>query len=193
MKSPHLLCLALILGWLSGGLAQNQPQTSDGFNFSQIIGSMQFNDRTDYPEAALGYSLRYENDKLLKADIYIYDNGVEGLQDGIASPEVKAEMAAVIQGLHTMAEMGKYEDVKEVQQGERVAQPSGLKFLWARYSLRQVGGDEVVYTGKRISDTFLMIRKGKFVKIRITTKESDLAEHDPEIRRFVDQVASCLQ
>jgi hypothetical protein len=191
MKSTRYFFLPLLLAWITS-LAMAQSVATDEFNFSQIIGNLEFLERTDYPEKELGYSLRYENDKLLKADIYVYDNGQPNLKDGIASPEVKAEMASVASGLHTMEEMGKYEGVKELQQGEKMTKPSGLKFLWSRHSLRQIGGSEVIYLGKRISDTFLMVRKGKFIKIRITTKESDLAEHDKEIERFVNQVGSCL-
>jgi hypothetical protein len=170
-----------------------QDATQEPFNFSRMLATLSFVERNDYPESELGYSLRYQNDKLLKADIYVYDKGLKGLKDGISSQEIKAEMKSVFEGIQMMVEKGYYEDVEELKQGERISHPHGIKFLWTRYRLRQIEGAEIVYTGKRISDTFLLVKNGKFVKIRITTKESDLAEHEKEIGRFVDQVAAYLQ
>lgn len=190
MNTARCLAIPLILFLLTSISRAGKP---DLFYFSPFLGTLEFKERTDYPEEALGYSLRYENDKLLKADIYVYNMGQQDLKDGINSPEVKAEMASVGEVLQKMEKMGKYEGVELLQEGIKESHPSGLKFLWSRYRLRQIGGAEVVYLGKRISDTFLMVCKGKFIKIRITTKESDLTENDKEIERFVNQVGSCLK
>lgn len=191
MTPCRLLLLSLVCGWFS--LMTAGAQAPDSFNFSQIIGGLEFVKRTDYPEKELGYSLRYENSKLLKADIYVYDNGLTGLRDGIGSDEAKAEMTSISRMIEAMQERGIYEDVKLLKEAEKTTKPTGLKFLWSRHSYRQIGGAEAVFQGNRISDSYLLVKKGKFVKIRITTKESDLAEHEQEIERFVNQVASCLQ
>lgn len=178
--------------WVISMTVHAQQDKEDPFTFSQVIGSLKFIDRTDYEEPQLGYSLRYQNDEMLKADIYVYDNSYQGLRDGIHSEEVQAEMKQAEASIRYMEEQGKYDGVKELKQGEKETKPSGLKFLWARYSLRQIGGEEAVYVGRRISDTFLRAHRGKFIKIRITIKESDLIRDGREIERFVDQVAACL-
>lgn len=185
-----LLAFLIVCLWMP---IQLPAQSDDGIHFSQVLGSLKFFERHEYEAKELGYSLRYENDKRMKADIYVYDKGIADLKEGINSPEVKAEMKTVEQGLHAMVEMGKYEDVEALNEATYESQPTGQQFLWSRFSLRQIGGEDIVYTGKRISETYLRVHKGKFLKIRITSKESDFKEHEKEIRRFVDQVAACLE
>lgn len=159
----------------------------------KAIGDLKYEKRTDYEPKELGYSLRYSGGELLKADVYIYSRGVKNLHDGIESPEVQKEMSDVINTLRQLEKLGKYRDVTEVSRGERGFDDSKTKFLWARRRYRQAPGTGVVYTGPRISDTYLLAHHGKFLKIRITTNELDLEKHDPQIERFVQELARLVE
>ncbi len=158
-------------------------------HLGNTIGTLQFVERTDYEQKELGYSLRYQTKDLLKADVYVYDLGIRNLADGIASPEVRKEMQSVKNILRKMEEAGKYQQVTELASGVRKFEDLKTRFLWARYSYQQSAGERVAFTGTRVSDTFLLVHRGKFLKIRITTKQTDLSRDDPEIERFVRDVA----
>ncbi len=192
----RFLCLTFILIGLFGGSVLSQETVSkdqDLFQFSRIMAGLEFQTRHDYDEPGLGYSLRYENDEEFKADIYIYDMGHSHLPDGIESPEIKEAMASVVEGMEGMVKQGRYADLKELASGTRRSTPGGIPFLYSRHSYRQVGEAAEGYDGVRLSETYLTIRKGKFVKVRITTKAEKAVGMELEISRFINQMAVALE
>lgn len=153
------------------------------------IKSLRFVDRTSYDDKRLGYSLRYQNENLVKADIYVYDKGIENLQDGIDSPQAASELASVGAVLQRMQQLGKYTDVREEESGKKKFDDLKVQFLWVQHSYKQAPGEGVAFTGKRISDTFLLIHQGTFIKIRITIREDNLKLHQDEIDAVLREVA----
>lgn len=166
---------------------------SIGIVFPEKLGSLTFQERHDYKEAGLGYSLRYHDERLFKVDIYVYDRTYQDIGSGIASERVKAEFNSVLMVLKYVEKMGKYQDVKELKRSKKVYGDNGVKFLWARYQYKQAPGKGVLYLGERISDTFLTSKKGKFVKVRITLKKVQLQEREEDIQEFMKQLANLFE
>ncbi len=98
-----------------------------------------------------------------------------------------------------------------MESGERKFQNLKTRFLWARYSYQQSADEAVAFTGSRITDTvtgtripdsftgtrisdaFLLAKRGKFLKIRITTIQEDFAERERQIDQFMQEVAQQLE
>jgi len=154
------------------------------------IKNLKFVDRTEYDDKKLGYSLRYETEKLLKADIYVYNKGLD-LTDGINSPEIKNELATVEAILQHFEQLGKYNEVKAEKNGKKQFGESNIEFLWSRHSYKEI--DSETFKGKRVSDTFLIIHQGSFIKVRITTKQVDFEAHKEQINALMHEIAQQIK
>ncbi len=157
------------------------------------IGSLEFVDRTEYDDKNLGYSFRYQNENSLKADVYVYDKGIGNLLEGIDSPQAASEMTSMGAALKQMEQLGKYEKVREGKSGTKRFDDLKIQFLWARHSYKHAPGEEEIFTERRISDTFLLIHQGSFIKIRITATEDDLKEHHDEIDTLLREIAKQIK
>ena len=164
-----------------------------GVAFPDSIASLTFGGKQQYEDPKFGYSLRYGNGELMKADIYIYDHGYTDIQEGASSKRVQTEFAEVIKGLWIMEKMGKYREVKELAKQTKSYGEQRREYLWARYAYQQAPGVGVLYYGDRISETFLTGARGKFFKVRITVKKEDLAKWEDISERFMEGVTGLLK
>jgi hypothetical protein len=155
------------------------------------VGDMELIEMKDFEidekTRGMGRSYRYEGDRLLKADVFVYDKRMKTLKDGISSPEAAAEMAAVEPVLEKMQELGKYKDVKELENGQKTH--AGVPFLWCRHSYEHVVEDESRNPGLRVSDTYIRIKNGKFIKVRISTLQVDLEKDQKKIDALMAEIA----
>ncbi|RYD36649.1 MAG: hypothetical protein EOP87_05065 [Verrucomicrobiaceae bacterium] len=157
----------------------------------RTVGEMEFIETKDFEAEektrGMGRSYRYEGDRLLRADIFIYDKRKKDLKDGISSPDATAEIQGVPHVLGKMQELGNYKDVKELENGKKSY--AGVQFLWCRHSYEHVVEDESKNPGVRVSDTFIRIRNGKFLKVRITTLQVDLEKDQKKIDAMMMEIA----
>ena len=154
------------------------------------IGELRFLDRKDYDKPGLGFSLRYEGPGFLKADIYLYDLDQKDLPDGIDSPHAAAQMKEIDWVIREFERRGHYEDVERTESGTKSLGKDQIAFLWNRHRYRQNHPEHPDDSEPRISESFLRIEGGKFLKIRITTLEADFEEHQEQIEGFLDRVAA---
>lgn len=166
---------------------------STGIVFPEKIGSLKFQERHEYKESGLGYKLRYQDERLFKVDIYIYDKTYQDIGSGIESEKVKAEFNEVLMVIRYMEKIGKYQDVKELKRTEKQYGHGGVRFLWARYQYKQTPGKDVLYHGERVSDTFLTAKNGKFIKVRLTLNKEQLRERKKDIQEFMKQLANLFE
>ena len=122
----------------------------------------------DYQEPGLGYSIRYQNNTLVKVDIYVYDKNLKGIGNRSVSDLVQKEFSEVIQIFQTFKEMGKYKDLKEPI--IKKVEIEDIPFLWAQVEYKQAPGEGVIYLGDRVSETYLtgimcnFLRSGLHIK-----------------------------
>ena len=146
-----------------------------GIAFPREFAGLIFDGQTKYEQAALGYCLRYGGRDLLKADIYVYDNGIPNIPDGYDNETVKSEAVYAARVLEIIQERGQYTGLVHLETGV-VPQQGYIKFVWDKFRYAQAPGKGVLYTGTRISETLLTGFRGKFLKIRLTYKEDNLQE-----------------
>jgi len=163
-----------------------------GISFPATLGRLIFEGKQEYDQPEWGYSLRYDGDELnlMKADVYLYDNGV-AVPDGAGSGEVIYEFENVLAALSGFEKIGRYKDVKEISRGNekfKAKDGSGREFLWARYTYSQISDEDSTYAGERTSDTYLLGFKGRFVKVRITWR-SGAASAEDDAREFIEALS----
>lgn len=163
------------------------PAWSGPLRLPKRLGDLTYEGQNTYDEKALGYSLRFEtaqeNAPFAKADIYVYDNGNTGMRDGIDSEQVKGEMAEVQAVLQQVQELGLYSDVKELGAGQK--QVGETAFLWARHAYKQSPARGEPPSQPMLSDTFLLVQSGKFVKVRISSRDVDATAHAKTVDAFM--------
>lgn len=172
----------------------HEPVKDDvlGVTFPERIGMFALQGREEFQEPGMGYSLRYHDEHLFKVNVYVYDNDLTDIGNGIDSKRVTEEFASVLSVFSIFEKMGKYKDVKRVDKGTTEYPHGSLQFLWSRCQYRQSAGEGVAYLGLRVSETYLSAKSGKFVKVRLTLKEEELNERQAEISGFMKHIGRIL-
>lgn len=148
--------------------------TFDGFAFPRQIAGLTRNYRLDYPGPGLGFSISYGKHGAVWADIYIYDREQTVSSDPTLPPR---EVEAAIDEIHYFVKQGRYESA--VIEKQSVSGP----FAKAHLKITAAGRE-------RDSFVFVTVRKGKFVKIRLTTEPGTGA--DAMAERFAREYARTL-
>lgn len=190
------ILLNFLLLLLASALACGRDPLVDrelGVAFPESIASLTFEGKQQYNGPKLGYSLRYQNEDLVKADIYVYDKGYTDIKEGVSSKRVQEEFAEVINVFPDMERTGKYRGVKELAKQTKSYGEQRREYLWARYEYQQAPGEGVLYYGDRISEIYITAARGKFIKVRITVKKDDLNKWEDIFDRFMEGVTRLLE
>ena len=139
-----------------------------------------------------GYSLRYQDESLFKADIYVYDSNFDDIGSGISSQRVSDEFKNILGVFPYLEGKGKYKNVEELEKGNKSYGTKRIEFLWAMFQYEQSPGEGVLYHGIRISNAYLTSKQGKFIKVRITFKKSELEKRQNEIGIFMNELSNLL-
>ena len=142
-----------------------------GVHFPKDLGGIKYQERNTYDQPGLGYSIRYQDESLLKIDIYIYNKNLEEIGTGIESQTVKDEFEATLKIISYMEKQGAYKRVKVID--KRTIQIGQIEYYWARYEYQQAESEETHYLGDRISETYLTGVNNFFIKVRLTYKKID--------------------
>lgn len=181
-----MICSAIAIG------AETLMDNVLGVTFPERIGKLTFQGRREYQGPGLGYSMRYQDEHLFKVDVYVYDNNLPDIGDGVNSMRVKDEFVSAIKVFSLMEKIGKYKDVKNLDLSTTAYPQGSLQFLRHRCQYRQSADAGNVYLGLRISETYLSAKSGKFIKVRLTLPEGDFTERQSEISGFVMHLAKVL-
>ena len=163
-----------------------------GLSFPLKLAGFEFQGHHNYEKPGLGYSVRYQDDRLFKIDIYVYDNTYKDIGDGSSSKRVGDEFNSVLAIFPYLEKNGKYRNVKELKKGKKKYGTNGVEFLWAQYQYEQSPGEGVQYYGKRISNTYLTAKKGKFIKVRLTFKKNELNKREKDTKEFMKELSKML-
>ncbi len=141
-----------------------------GLVFPVTLGTLSFGGVHQYKKSALGYSVRYSDKELTKADIYIYNRGISLIPNGCNNRVVKSEAESVNALLQTMQKLGYYKDLVSLNTGIMPTQ-GDIKFIWLRFEYRQIKNSPS--PEKLISDRLITGFANKFVKISLTYKKAN--------------------
>jgi hypothetical protein len=198
---PRTLLSLLLLVCLASGAVAGEPSAiafSDpktGIALPAKLGPLTYRGVKHYEQSALGVSVRYEGEPLVKADIFIYDLGKKNLGTGLKSPAVQPHFRQVKWDIYTAEKMGSYTSLSLVSEREIALQtPQGeIPALGAVFTYRQAEGPGSVYTGMRVSHLVLTAYRDSFLKIRFTYPENDKARGDLAFQQFMADLGRQLK
>lgn len=195
MKSA-LLALWLAMVSLGGVVAQetlpgvySDPET--GITFPPALGGLEYRGMRRYEQPGLGYSLRYQNNLQLKADVYVYDAGQILVVDGCDNPPVRREAESVYKQIQGIVKQGVYRDLKMLESGIEPANGT-FRFAWNRYEFFTVDKNPEL-NALRLSECFVTVCHGKFIKIRLTYLKSEEEDGRRAARDFAQALAVLLE
>lgn len=197
MKTRFIAFIVMLVCTLFFNLAsihaESFKDTDIHVTFPEKIGILVLRGQQQYPKKELGYSLRYSDGAFIKVDVYIYDNNLFNIGDGIDSQEVAEEFDRVLSVFPAMEKMGKYKNVKELDKGVISFLQGDRQFLWSRNQYSQLPGEETTYPDERISETYLTAKSGKFIKVRMTLIANKFKEKQKEMKDFMEELSEVLR
>jgi hypothetical protein len=147
----------------------------DGYPFPAEIAGLRRGQRADYDISGLGFSVRYERPGETWADVYIYDLG-QNLSSVDARKASVDQRDAALRDIDQAVSSGSY------QSAALIAKTEAAPFATAHMAITQNGKT-------RDSYVFVTVRKGNYVKIRLTTTAND---PDRIAGRFASEYARLL-
>ncbi|WP_445505131.1 hypothetical protein [Microvirga sp. G4-2] len=178
------LSLGVLLGLVFVSQAVAEPTRSpipaqvtqiDGYPFPTKIAGLPRRQRTDYNEAGMGFSVRYEVPGETWADIFIYDLN-EDLTSVDARQAAADQREIALSDIQTAVSAGNYQEAKVITKAETAP------YAMAHLTITQKGKT-------RDSYVFIVVSKKNFVKIRYTTSAPDA---DQIAGRFAVEYARLL-
>jgi len=121
------------------------------------------NEIQKYPTEELGFSIDYESREGGKVTIYVYNGGRKSISNDLSDKAVKGELDNAKSEIRKVADMGYYENVKEVKNDTITLGGSGgkVKALRTLYNL-SAGGRDLT------SEIYIFAHQNRFIKIRAT-------------------------
>jgi len=144
--------------------------------FPRVVGAMNRISKTDFSEAGLGFSVRYQGSNDSWADIYIYGDP-QNLRSGSALSHARNELASALDAIDESVSRGSYESADVLGRSEAGS------FAKAHLTLVRAGKT-------RDSYVFITVHKGNFVKIRLTS--GDRTNADRIAQRFLADYSRVL-
>ncbi|MDP3803991.1 MAG: hypothetical protein Q8Q87_00400 [Candidatus Omnitrophota bacterium] len=164
-----ILAVALMMLIPSQSLAKESPE-SMFMSLPVQIKTFVAGAPVSYPDKRLGASIGYNSPTLTAITVYLYDQGIENVEDGIDSDVIRQSKEMAMNDIREVERMGIYRNVEIIADDKAEFDIGGtdpLKMLFASYSCDMVdqdsGGSYHV-----ISDLYVAGMKGYICKVRIT-------------------------
>ncbi len=154
---------------------QAYHDTTTGIKFPGQLGSLSYIKKQEYPNPALGISVRYALGKDVKADIYIYNLHTKNIGNNKITSPVINQLAQAVDDVYTVQKQGLYEDVKPYPDTGKLKfnfkKIKDKHFTWTALTYRQKGPQETNRKTRR-SFIYLTSKNNQFIKIRYTYMQS---------------------
>ena len=171
---------------------QGRHEHRAGIVFPRQLGVFQFAGRDDYASRSAGYSVRYTLDEAVIADIFVYGEEHGDLVDGLESEALRREMDKTIRGVLLVLERHGIQKVWAESEGVATCSGTGVAFLWAQHRYHDPRDAGPAGAVARVTETYLCVRGGEFVKIRTTADSPTWARWSREIEVLVHEVAELV-
>ncbi|MBN1295129.1 hypothetical protein JXA80_00015 [bacterium] len=177
----------------SGSYAYRDTQT--GLLFPDRLDERVFVSVDTYELPSAGYRLLYTDadpSREWKANIYVYQGGVDTIPDGHQDRTVKDEMIMVIDSIRKAESLDMYRNVS-LEDAAVFPDQGTIRFLRQGLTMEFPAGP--VPAARYVSELFLVGYCQRFVKVRITYRQSEFsaetARIEPFMRSLIDVLVSC--
>jgi hypothetical protein len=186
MRSIAAFLISLLLAYPLQGkedpkmILERLPATLAGLERDEIKG---------YDKPELGASASYKKPGLL-VTVYLYDLGVEEIGVGVTDATVRKAFQMAVSDITEAAKQGYYSDVEEVDRGS-ASFGKNHRTLRSRFRLTRLKGEDA---GKRfVSEIHAWGGLGHIVKLRVTGRVEEEAEHSKTLEQFVPALMDALR
>jgi hypothetical protein len=166
-----------------------QPAASDGprLAWPSVRGWSRQDPPHLFDRKALGYSVRYDSPLNVRADVYVYNAGLRSVPDDLGAPVVRDQFERAKGDVHTARRQGLYQSVDELSQKEvRLGRsPDAPRAHHARFRIER--GNE-----KLLSDLYLTVHQGYFVKIRCSRPDAEDARREAALAELLEALGTML-
>ncbi len=176
------------------GTVFTEPATK--IKFPKKLGGLDYIGMQKYPHPALGVSLRYSDNRTIKADIYIYNMGVSNIGHNTINSKLTRELANAFKQIKAMEQRGHYQNV-------RIASKNGkLKILKSKIRNTNFISLPVKFTqvdrnssrpAPRESYIYITSRKNQFVKVRFTYTGGKKNVSKRYLQAFISSLSKALR
>lgn len=140
-----------------------------------------------YQDKRLGASLGYNTSDHITVTIYIYDQGVQNIEDGVGSEIIKISKESAMEEIIAYERMGYWRNVNKVADKETefdIGEGKKLKVLYVSYSCDAIDGYSENYI-PTISDLYITGVKDYICKMRISRP---VGRDEAEIQNVIETV-----
>lgn len=136
-----------------------------------------------YPTEELGFSINYESEEGGRVTIYVYSGGKKNIPDDISDKIIAGEFSKAKNDIQKVADMGYYQNVKEVKNDTvTLGGANGkVKALRALYNL-SAGGRDLT------SEIYILAHQNRFIKIRATRPRDKDANGNPAVSKLLAEI-----
>lgn len=135
-----------------------------------------------YPTEALGFSVNYESNAGGKVTIYVYNGGNKKIGDGVEDKIVVSELKKAKGEIQQIADMGYYENLKEVK-SETITLGGAAGKLKSLYTLYTMGPKGRLAN----SEIYIFGHQNRFIKIR-ATRPRENSEGDKMVADLLKEI-----
>jgi len=150
------------------------------------LGKLAYAGHELYEDSRLGVRLRYERG-ITKADVYLYDLGLQSIPSDIRSDSVMEFFQQSCAEILSLADRGMYLDI-ETRASQYLHLPDHAPdpmYLWAAFYYRQTPHPFVANEGFRFSHILLRTDGGFINKVRYTYPENAIATSSEDMVSFL--------
>lgn len=127
------------------------------------VGGWERDEIQKYPVEELGFSVNYESEEGGRVTVYVYNGGNKSIPNDLSDKVIRNELNSVKNEIRRVADMGYYQNVKEVKNDTITLGGAGgkVKALRTVYNL-SAGGRDLT------SEIYIFAHQNRFIKIRAT-------------------------
>jgi hypothetical protein len=154
-----------------------------GIDFPERLGDFTLKGRNQFPKAADGAVIAYEN-KDVRAAVYVYDAGKTSIPNGVGAPVIHMHFLETSAALQQAGRQSGT-TVKSVR-GQTISKFEGCgpQFLWRADEI-SMGGNSMV------TRTYLAGMNNRFVKLRVSHPQGREAQADDFVQRIRRVLGRC--
>ncbi len=182
-----LLCLAFLSIGSLVLAADTWRHDGTGMVFPSRLGGLIYQGTESFEQQEFGVAVRYQGPQLLKADVFLYNLGLQRIPNGIDSELIKRHFESVSQDVVNAEKRGWYASLVEVGSGTVALGDSrgGHRALYRCFEYDQNPGPTTASTQRRRSYVILTGYQNHFVKIRFTFLASTRSYGELTLKRFL--------
>ena len=161
-----------------------------GVAFPKKIGDFVAEKREEFSSKELGYGILYRSSNDAALHLYVFDAGLQNIEDGKGSKDLKTLFDRAIEEVRQVEKLGYYKNVKELEVGEGLSETVMSEYLCKKLTYH-VSRDKTKLGREVVSYLFGTGYKHKMMKVKCTVSANQIIEK--ELNGFLEALLKLLE